>query len=229
MQKTIIKDAFIKTLPILVSYMVLGFGFGILLRTAGYGLLWAMAMSIFIYAGSMQFVGVSLITGPATIVMTILTTIMVNARHLFYSISMIKKYQDAGKIKPYLAFALTDETYAVLSNEDYKDQDNQYLFYFLVSIFNQSYWVIGTMLGSIFHQVLPFNTAGIEFSMTALFIAAFTEGWVRGKNRVPAILGLTITLACRLVFGQEIFLIPAMLIITMALIILRPKLEVTYE
>ncbi|NLB20663.1 MAG: AzlC family ABC transporter permease, partial [Clostridium sp.] len=122
MQKTIIKDAFIKTLPILVSYMVLGFGFGILLRTAGYGLLWAMAMSIFIYAGSMQFVGVSLITGPATIVMTILTTIMVNARHLFYSISMIKKYQDAGKIKPYLAFALTDETYAVLSNEDYKDQ-----------------------------------------------------------------------------------------------------------
>ena len=107
MQKNIITDAFIKTLPILVSYLVLGFGFGILLRTAGYGLLWAMAMSLFIYAGSMQFVGVSLITGPATIVMTILTTIMVNARHLFYSISMIKKYQDAGKIKPYLAFALT--------------------------------------------------------------------------------------------------------------------------
>lgn len=226
-----IKDAFIKTLPILVSYLVLGFGFGILLKNAGYGLIWAMAMSMFVYAGSMQYVGVSLIAGPATILMTILTTFMVNARHLFYSISMIKKYQETGKFKPYLIFSLTDETYALLSNDNYPNQndENLPLFYFLVSFFNQTYWVLGTMLGSIFYQALPFNTAGIEFSMTALFISAFTEGWLRGRNRLSAIIGLGITLGSRLVFGSKLFLIPAMLMITGILVLLKPKGEVGYE
>lgn len=230
-RKKIIKDAFIKTLPILVSYLVLGFGFGILLKNAGYGLIWAMAMSMFIYAGSMQYVGVSLIAGPATILMTILTTVMVNARHLFYSISMIKKYQEVGKFKPYLIFSLTDETYALLSSDNYLNQNDENLpfFYFLISFFNQTYWVLGTMLGSIFYQALPFNTAGIEFSMTALFISAFTEAWLRGRNRLSAIIGLGVTLGSRLVFGGNLFLIPAMLMITGILVLLKPRGEVGYE
>lgn len=230
-KKKLINDAFMTTLPILVSYVVLGFGFGILLRNAGYGLIWAVAMSMFIYAGSMQYVGVSLLTGPATILTTILTTVMVNARHLFYSISMIKKYQDAGGFKPYLVFALTDETYALLSNEKHEglDREHKNFYYFFVSFFNQIYWVLGTLLGSIFYQTLPFNTAGIEFAMTALFIAAFMENWLRGKNRLPALIGLIITLISRLIFGKVIFLIPAMVIITMILVVLKPKLEVIYE
>lgn len=113
--------------------------------------------------------------------MTILTTIMVNARHLFYSISMIKKYQDSGRYKPYLIFSLTNESYALLANGNYKDLDKQYFFYFFVSLFNQIYWIIGTMLGSVFYEMLPFNRAGIEFSMTVLFIAAFTEIWLSKK------------------------------------------------
>lgn len=229
LDRKIIRAAFIKSLPILVGYIVIGFGFGVLIKSAGYGLVWALAMSIFIYAGSMQYIGVVLIHLPATIIMTILTTIMVNARHLFYSISMIKKYQDSGKYKPYLIFSLTDETYALLANENHKDLDKQYLFYFFVSLFNQIYWIIGTMLGSVFYEILPFNTAGIEFSMTALFIAAFTEIWLSKKNRLAALLGLVITLVSRLIFGSFIFLIPSMFAITLVLVFLRNQLEVSYD
>ena len=112
-QKTI-RQAFYKSVPVMAGYIVLGIGFGILMRNAGYGVLWTAAMSGFIYAGSMQYVGVSLLTGGASVLTTILTTIMVNGRHLFYSISMVDKYKDAGKYKPYMIFALTDETYSLL-------------------------------------------------------------------------------------------------------------------
>ena len=197
----IVKKAFIKSFPIFFGYIVIGFGFGIMLRNAGYGLVWALAMSLFIYAGSMQYVGISLITGPATILMTILTTIMVNARHLFYSLSMITKYQNAGKYKPYLIFSLTDETYALLSAENYPDEENSYSFYFLVSLFNHSYWVLGTILGSIFAEVLPFKTAGIEFSMTALFIAAFTEQWLEGQPRTQLLIQFPVLVTAFFCFG----------------------------
>ena len=119
MSGQVIRQAFLKSLPVMAGYIVLGIGFGILLRNAGYGAGWAFAMSGLIYAGSMQFVGVSLISGGASLLTTALTTFMVNARHLFYSISMIDRYKDAGKYKPYLIFALTDETYSLVSKELY--------------------------------------------------------------------------------------------------------------
>ena len=186
------------------------------MRNAGYGVLWTAAMSAFIYAGSMQYVGVSLLTGGASVLTTALTTIMVNARHLFYSISMIDTYKDAGQFKPYLIFALTDETYSLLC-----DGTEPNLYRFFVSLFNQCYWVSGSVLGSLLGTVLPFPTTGIEFSMTALFVAAFTEQWLTTKDHVPALTGLLSTLLCLLVFGRERFLIPAMLLITLILTILR--------
>jgi len=217
------KLAFYKSLPVMAGYIVLGIGFGILLRNAGYGVLWAFAMSALIYAGSMQYVGVSLLSGGAAVITAILTTVMVNARHLFYSISMIERYRDSGKYKPYLIFALTDETYSLLCDGHVpKDADpDQYRF--LVSLFDHTYWVTGCVLGSLLGSVLPFSTAGIEFSMTALFIASFTEQWLTAKDHIPALTGLLSSLLCLIVFGSERFLIPAMLLITLVLTLLRSR------
>ena len=209
----------------MAGYIVLGTGFGILMHNAGYGVLWTAAMSIFIYAGSMQFVGVSLLTGAASILTTALTTVMVNARHLFYSISMVDLYKDAGKYKPYMIFALTDETYSLLCDGKTPERGDPNKYRFFVSLFNHSYWVTGSILGSLLGAVLPFSTAGIEFSMTALFIAAFTEQWLTTRDHIPALTGLLSTLLCLILFGPERFLIPAMLLITLVLTILRSKEE----
>ena len=209
----------------MAGYVVLGTGFGILLRNAGYGVLWAAAMSLLIYAGSMQYVGVSLLTGGASVLTTLLTTFMVNARHLFYSISMVDTYKDAGKYKPYMIFALTDETYSLLCDGKVPEGADPNTYRFLVSLFNQSYWVTGCVIGSLLGSVLPFSTAGIEFSMTALFIASFTEQWLTTRDHIPALTGLLSTLVCLVIFGRDRFLIPAMLLITLVLTLLRRREE----
>lgn len=220
-----IRQAFYKSIPVMAGYIVLGTGFGILMHNAGYGVLWTAAMSIFIYAGSMQYVGVSLLTGAASILTAAFTTVMVNARHLFYSISMVDLYKDAGKYKPYMIFALTDETYSLLCDGKAPEGEDPNAYRFFVSMFNHSYWVAGSILGSILGAVLPFSTAGIEFSMTALFIAAFTEQWLTTRDHIPALTGLFSTLLCLVLFGPGRFLIPAMLLITLVLTILRSREE----
>ena len=218
-----VRQAFFKSLPVMAGYLVIGIGFGILLRNAGYGVLWAFAMSFLMYAGSMRYVGVSLLSGGASVITTILTTVMVNARHLFYSISMLGMYKDAGKYKPYMIFALTDETYSLVCDGRVPDETTATEYRFLLSLFNHSYWIAGSVLGSLLGAVLPFSTAGIEFSMTALFVAAFTEQWVETRDHIPALVGLLSTLLCRLLFGRDRFLIPAMLLITLILTLLRGR------
>ena len=150
-----IKQAFYKSIPVMAGYIVLGTGFGILMHNAGYGVLWTAAMSIFIYAGSMQYVGVNLLTGGASVITTALTTVMVNARHLFYSISMVDLYKDAGKYKPYMIFALTDETYSLLCDGKAPEGADPNAYRFFVSLFNHSYWVTGSILGSLLGAVIP--------------------------------------------------------------------------
>ncbi len=209
----------------MAGYIVLGIGFGILLRNAGFQVGYALAMSLFIYAGSMQYVGVGLLAGGASVLSAVLTTVMVNARHLFYSISMIETYKDAGKYKPYMIFGLTDETYSLLCDGTAPEGVDSNRYRFLVSLFNHCYWVTGSVLGRLLGAVLPFSTAGIEFSMTALFIASFTEQWLSSKDHVPALTGLTGTLLCLLVIGREHFLIPAMGLITLVLTLLRGREE----
>lgn len=220
-----IRQAFLKSVPVMAGYIVLGIGFGILMRNAGYGIAWAAAMSIFIYAGSMQYVGVGLLTGGASILTTIITTVMVNARHLFYSISMIDRYRGAGKYKPYMIFALTDETYSLLCDGSVPDGADANAYRFLVSLLNHCYWVTGSILGSMLGSILPFSTEGIEFSMTALFIVSFTEQWLTTKDHVPAVTGLLSTAVCLVVFGKGNFLIPAMLLITVILTVLPDRRE----
>ncbi len=211
----------------MAGYIVLGIGFGILLRNAGFGVGYALAMSVFIFAGSMQYVGVGLLAGGASVLSAILTTVMVNARHLFYSISMIGPYRGAGKYKPYMIFALTDETYSLLCDGTTPGGVDPHRYRFLVSLFNQCYWVTGSVLGSLLGAALPFSTAGIEFSMTALFIASFTEQWLNARDHIPALTGLLSTLLCLILLGPGRFLIPAMLLMTLALSLLRRKEERT--
>ncbi len=220
-----VKAAFLKSLPVMAGYIILGIGFGILAHNAGYGILWVLSMSLFIYAGSMQYVGIGLLSGGASVLTVILTTIMVNARHLFYSISMLRHYKNAGRYKPYLIFSLTDETYSLLCDGRAPEAANPDRFRFLVSLFNHSYWVLGSIIGSLLSGILPFSTAGVEFSMTALFIASFTEQWITTKNHIPAITGLLGTLLCLIVFGPERFLIPAMLLITLFLTLFRNRIS----
>ena len=218
-----VKAAFLKSLPVMAGYIILGTGFGILAHSAGYGLLWSFAMSLLIYAGSMQYVGISLMAGGASVLTVILTTVMVNARHLFYSISMLGRYQDAGWRKPYLVFSLTDETYSLLCDGKVPEGLDPDRFRFLVSLFNHSYWVLGSVIGSLAGSVLPFSAAGIEFSMTALFIASFVEHWITAQDRIPAVTGLAGSLMCLLIFGPSDFLIPAMLLITLVLSLLKSR------
>ena len=214
----LLRRAFVATLPVMAGYVVLGTGFGILFQSKGYGLLWAMAMSLFVYAGSMQYRAVDLLTGGVGLIAAAVTTLMVNARHLFYGVSMIGKYQNMGPYKPYLIFGLTDETYSLNCTGD---QPKGY--YFLVSLFNQCYWVAGSALGAILGRVLPFSTEGIDFSLTALFVTVFVDQWRSTKDHIPAIVGLAASLGALAAFGADNFLIPAMLLITAALALYRRK------
>ena len=217
MNKKIARSAFLDTLPVMTGYVFLGFGFGILMQQNGFGWLWAGAMSLFIYAGSMQYVAIPLLTSGAGLVTAALTAFVVNARHLFYGISMVDAYKGAGKKKPYLIFALTDETYSLVSQK--QKPDLRYCL--LVSFFNHCYWIGGTLLGSLAGSVLPINFEGVDFALTALFVTIFTEQWLSTKDHRPAVIGVVSTLVCLWIFGSDIFLIPSMVIIALALTTLR--------
>lgn len=224
--KTTAKKAFISSLPVMAGYICLGIGFGVLLESSGYNFLWAILMSVTIYAGSMQYVAVDLLSGGATLIATALMTLMVNARHLFYGISMLGNYKSMGKIKPLLAATLTDETYSlVCSKELLPEGIDEKKYYLFLSLMNQCYWVIGSALGGLLGAAISFNSTGIEFAMTSLFVLIFVEQWESAKSHIPAILGVACTLGCLLIFGSESFLIPSMICITLALLIFRKGAE----
>lgn len=229
MKQSDLKKAFLDTIPVLTGYVVLGIGFGIILNTRGYGAGWALAMSLFIYAGSLQYVAIDLLSGGASLLTTALTSLMVNARHLFYGISMIDRYKGAGRRKLYMMFGLTDETYSLVCQDpvsaDPAVRAERHRYYFTVSLFNQCYWVAGSVIGSLLGAVIPFNTEGIDFALTALFVTIFTEQWLSTKDHRPALIGLGASAACLLVFGADRFLIPAMIVITLLLTGLRSSVE----
>ena len=216
--KNVFKSALTATLPVMAGYLILGFGFGIIIKANGYSIALAAAMSIFIYAGSMQYVAIGLMTGGASLITTALTTLMVNLRHLFYGISMLEKYQNTGKAKPYLIFTLTDETYSLVCGElpNIAPEDRT-RYELLVSLLNHLYWITGSVAGAFAGSLISFNSQGIDFALTALFLTVFTEQWLSARKHGPALIGLGASIACLLLFGAEHFLIPAMLIIALAL------------
>lgn len=216
--KSVIRKAFSDTIPVLTGYLVLGFGFGIILRSSGYSVVLAFAMSLLIYAGSMQYVAIGLLTGGASLLTAALTAMTVNARHLFYGISMLAQYRNTGWKKPYLIFALTDETYSLVCGDHPEiPQNRKSSYYFLVSLLNQTYWVAGSVLGAVAGDLLHFNSQGIDFALTALFLTVFLEQWLSSRDHRPALTGVVASLVCLLLFGSDHFLIPAMAVITLCL------------
>lgn len=226
MNRITIKAAFRASLPVMAGYIVLGTGFGVLLSAKGYSYRWAVLMSVTMYAGAMQYVGVNILASGASYISAALMTLMVNARHLFYGISMIEKYRDMGWKKWYAAFGLTDETYSLICiNPELPEGADRNSFNFLLTLMNQSYWIIGGFIGAVIGSALDFDPAGIDFSMTALFVSIFVEQWEKNKNHLPAIWGLAVSVVCLVIFGADRFLIPAMLIISIGLFVFRRKIE----
>jgi 4-azaleucine resistance transporter AzlC len=211
------KAAFPHTIPVLMGYLFLGMAFGILLSSNGYHFGWAMVMSIFIYAGSMQFVAVGLVTSGFSIIGTVLITLMVNARHLFYGLSMLTKFSDMGKKKPYMIFSLTDETFSLICSVEVPKEVDKNWFYLFIALLNQSYWIIGSAIGGIIGSLFTFNTKGIDFVMTALFIVIFINQWESTPNHRPALIGISAAIICLLIFGRQNFIIPAMISILLVL------------
>ena len=210
--------------PIMVTFIVLGIGYGILMQKHGYGPIWSLLSGIIIFSGTVQFVSVSMLSAGSP-VMAAITAMMVAARHIFFSISMIGRYKDEGRRKWYLYYALCDETYAMLSKDDGPDGVNTSAYRLLVTLFDQSSWVFGSFLGGWIGTLLTFDSTGIDFAMTALFTTVFIQQWIDSKCHIPAVLGLTTTLACRILFGRDLFLIPAMVIIIAVLTVMRKKIE----
>ena len=224
-RKQDIREALVDTLPVMAGYIFLGIGFGILLQSKGFGVWWALLISVTVFAGSMQYVAVNLLAGGAGLLYTALTTLTVNARHLFYGISLVEKYKDAGKRKPYMIFALTDETYSLVCGEKAGEHAvDKHRYYFLVSLFDQIYWVTGSVIGALIGELIPFNAQGIDFALTALFITIFVEQWLSAKTHRPALIGVGISVICLLLFGDA-FLIPALCLITAALLVLWKRGE----
>ncbi len=219
MSKKALLATFKDTIPVLTGYLFLGSGFGILLSESGYGIGWAFFMSLFMFAGSGQYLAVSLLSTHASLISTAIATLLVNARHIFYGISLIDTYKDAGRKKPYMIFALTDETYSLVTQNQPPEGISRNRYCFLVSFFDHCYWIAGCVIGNIAGSTLPISFEGVEFVLTALFVTMFVEQWLSNKDHRPAIIGVASTTVCLLLFGSELFLIPSMVLIALFLTI----------
>lgn len=221
MKRKALKAVFMDTLPVLTGYLFLGMGFGILLNESGYGFGWAFCMGAFVFAGSGQYLAVSLLSSGASLLTSAVATFLLNARHIFYGISLIDMYKGAGKKKPYMIFALTDETYTLVTQNQPPKGMHRHSYCFWVSLLDHIYWIIGCSLGHLAGSYVPINFEGVEFVLTALFVTMFVEQWLSNQNHRPAIIGVMSTVLCLLIFGSELFLIPSMVVIAALLTISR--------
>lgn len=209
----------------MAGYIVLGIGFGILLNDKGYSFWWALLMSTFIYAGSLQYVGIELLASSASFISIAFITILINARHIFYGVSMLKNYNNAGKFKPFLIATLTDETYSLVCVDNFPENINKNRYFLYLSLFNQFYWIMGSFIGAIIGSSFSFNTTGIDFSMTALFVVVFIEQWEKTEQYFPALIGLSVSILCLIIFGKNNFLIPTMFLIPLSLFLFKNRIE----
>jgi len=217
--------AFPVTLPVLMGYLAIGMAFGFMLEAIGYNFIWAFFMSLTIYAGSGQYLGVTLLSTAAALSQVALLTFLINFRHLVYGLSMLEKFRGMGWRKFYMIFSLTDETYALLASARAPEGVDPKKFYFAVALLDHMYWIIGSVLGSVAGALLGINTQGIEFAMTALFLVIAVEQWKSYPKHLPALLGAGCTLVCLKIVGRDNMLLPALFIIVGALLLLRRRLE----
>ncbi len=211
--KAAFKAAFPHTIPVLTGYLFIGIAFGVMFADKGYNFLWAGLMSLLVYAGSGQYLAVNFFNPTVSLLQVVLLTFMVNVRHIFYGLSLLDKFKVSGKKKPYMIFSLTDETYSLYFLTKTPPDVDEGKFLFALAILDQSYWVVGSMIGAVAGTLIPFDSTGIDFAMTALFIVIFVEQWLEKKNRFPAIVGVAASLICLLIFGKDSFILPSMIII----------------
>lgn len=225
MKKKALKAAFPLTLPILAGFSFLGFAYGIYMHSLGFPAVYPILMSLTIFAGSMEFVAGNLLLGTFDPMGALLLTLMVNARHLFYGISMLDKYRSVGKKKFYLIFGMCDESFSINCTAEVPAGVDRGWFLFFVTLLNQCYWVLGATLGGLFGGLVTFNTKGVSFVMTALFVVIFLNQWMREKRHTSSLIGLGASVLCLLIFRGENFILPAMITILVLLTALRKPLE----
>ncbi len=224
-QKKALKAAFPHTIPILAGFWFLGLTYGIYMNVSGFSFWYPMLMSLTIFAGSMEFVAVNLLLGSFDPFQAFVMTLMINARHLFYGISMLEKYRGLGWKKFYLIFGMCDESFSInYTAEIPKDVDRGW-FMFFVTLLNHFYWFFGATLGGIFGSLIHFNTEGLDFIMTAMFTVIFLDQWLKEKNHTSALAGMGISILCLIAFGSDDFIIPSMIGILGVLTLLRKPLE----
>ena len=223
--KKAFQKAFPYTIPVLTGYLFIGIAFGVMYAEKGYSFLWAILMSVLVYAGSGQYLAVNFFTPGISFVQIIFLTFMVNVRHVFYGISLVERFNKIGKKRWYMIFALTDETYSLLCTTKIPKGVDGSKFLFAISVLDHSYWVLGSAIGAIAGTLLPISSEGIEFAMTALFIVIFIEQWMEKKNRIPAVIGVVVATASLLIFGADSFVLPAMIGIMALLFVGKKKLE----
>lgn len=225
MKRQALKAAFPHTVPVLLGYVSMGIAFGILLNSKGYHFGWAFLISLLIYSGAMQFVAINLLVPGVQLIQAAFITLMVNARHLFYGLSLIDTYRNLGKKKAYMIFSLTDETYSLISGKTPPPGVEPGWFYFFICLLNQSYWIIGCTMGALLGSFLHFNTKGIDFVMTALFTVILIDMLRESKGFGNAAIGIGGSILCLLLFGPQNFLIPAMAAILALVTLFRKKLD----
>jgi 4-azaleucine resistance transporter AzlC len=223
----LLKVAFPFTIPILAGYAFLGFALGVLMSANGFSPLITIIMSTIIYAGSGQFIAVNLLTAMFNPLGAFLLELMVNARHIFYGLSLLDTYKQSGKKRWYMIYGMTDETFSLniaVKPPSYVDKN---WFMLAITIMNQIYWVLATGLGAIFGSFVHFNTKGLEFVMTALFIVIFVEQWMKDKRHYSAVIGLGVAFVSLLLFGGKNFLVPAMIGIFALLTLFRKHMDIS--
>lgn len=219
------RTAFPYTIPIFAGFVFLGAAYGIFMNSLGFSAIYPIIISLIVFAGSMEFIAANLLVAAFNPVQAFFLTLMVNARHLFYGISMLEKYRGIGKKKWYMVFGLCDETFAINNTIDVPKHVNRGWVMFFVTVLNQCYWVLGATLGGVFGSFITFNTEGLEFVMAALFIVIFLEQWMKEKNHRSSLIGLGASIVCLIIFGGSSFIIPAMLAILGLLTLSRKSLE----
>lgn len=217
--------AFPYTVPILAGFLFLGITYGIYMNVSGFSFLYPMLMSMTVFAGSAEFVTVSILLGGFEPLQAFLMILMINARHLFYGISLLEKYRGTGWKKFYLIFGMCDESFSVNCSAEIPENADKGWFMFFVTLLNQTYWVTGATLGGIFGSFISFNTEGLDFCMTAMFVVIFLENWLKEKNHTSSVIGIILPVICLIFFGPDKFIIPSMLMIIAALTFLRRPLE----
>ncbi len=220
-----LRAAFPYTIPIFAGFWFLALAYGIYMNTAGFSFVYPMFMSMLIFGGSLEFIAVEMLLSPFAPLQVLIMSLLVQARHLFYGISMLEKYKGMGWKKFYLIFGMCDESFSINYTAEIPEGVDRGWFYFFVTLLNQLYWVSGAIIGGLLGGLLKFNTEGLSFVMTAMFVVIFMEQWMKEKNHTSAFIGLGASVICLLVFGPDSFLIPAMTVIVGALALLRKPLE----